>query len=147
MKKADQAELSGTAASGTPPTSVDLSEPAVPRAISTFRHLARDFSLSNAAGQAVADDVALAVSEAVTNVVKYAYEPQEVGVVRMAVSLVDGWLEVKIVDDGLGFREHEPDGLGVGLKVMASVSDDLDISQGAGGTEVRMRFLPEQTSR
>src|SRR3954471_17360079 len=128
------------AAQGTPPMSVDLSMPAVPSAIGSLRHQALDFALAHGAHHTVADDVALAVSEAITNVVKYAYEAGKVGIVRLAASVMSDSLEVRVADDGLGFREHEPDGLGMGLKIIASVSNDLDVSQGAEGTEVRMKF-------
>ena len=117
--------------------------PAVPSTVSSLRHQALDFALAHGANPTVTDAVALAVSEAVTNSVKYAYEQEKVGVVRLAASVVSGLLEIRVTDDGLGFRKHEPDGLGMGLKIIASVSSDLDISQGADGTEVRMKFSLE----
>jgi DNA gyrase/topoisomerase IV subunit B len=45
------------------------------------------------------------------------------------------------MDQGLGFRDHGPGGLGVGLSIIAEVSSDLEISQDRNGTELRMRFL------
>jgi serine/threonine-protein kinase RsbW len=125
---------------------MDLAIPAVASTVSILRHKALDFALAHGAIQIVAENVALAVSEAVTNVVKYAYEPEEAGIVRLAASVLSDSLEIRVADDGLGFREHEPDGLGMGLKIIASVSNDLTISQGAEGTEVRMKFSLEISS-
>jgi serine/threonine-protein kinase RsbW len=125
---------------------MDLAIPAVPSTVRIFRHKALDFALAHGAIQIVAENVALAISEAVTNVVKYAYEPEEAGIVRLAASVLSDSLEIRVADDGLGFREHEPDGLGLGLKIIASVSNDLTISQGAEGTEVRMKFSLEISS-
>jgi anti-sigma regulatory factor (Ser/Thr protein kinase) len=141
MRKADQ--IGARVVVSIPPTAVDLSMPAVPSTVSSLRHQALDFALAHGANQTVTDAIAVAVSEAVTNSVKYAYEQGEVGVVRLAASVVGGLLEIRVTDEGLGFREHEPDGLGMGLKIIASVSNDLDISQGADGTEVWMKFSLE----
>jgi Histidine kinase-like ATPase domain len=71
------------------------------------------------------DAVRLAASEALTNVVMHAY---------------DGHLGP--TDDGLGFRpERQDPGLGLGLALIAEVSDQLSIGPGkAGGIEIRMGF-------
>ena len=123
------------------PTSIELSGPAVPRTVGTFRHRSRDFALANGAEARVAEDVALAVSEAVTNVVKHGYEQSEVGPVGLTASVADGFLEIAVTDHGLGFRDHDASGLGLGLAFIAELSASLDISQSARGTEIRMRFL------
>jgi anti-sigma regulatory factor (Ser/Thr protein kinase) len=124
-----------------PPQSIEFSERAVPDSVSRARHAARDFALAHGADQALAERVNLAVSEAVSNVVKYAYEPGELGSVRMRPAVADGFLEIQVMDQGLGFRDHGPGGLGVGLSIIAEVSSDLEISQDRNGTELRMRFL------
>ncbi|HXS34268.1 MAG TPA: ATP-binding protein [Solirubrobacterales bacterium] len=124
-----------------PEQSLDFSERAVPSSVPTARHTARDFALAHGADQALAERVNLAVSEAVSNVVKYAYEPEEIGSVRMKAAIADGFLEIQVTDLGLGFRDHGPGGLGVGLSIIAEVSSDLEISQDRNGTELRMRFL------
>jgi len=124
-----------------PPQSLEFSEPAVPSSVPAARHAARDFALAHGADQALAERVNLAVSEAVSNVVKYAYEPGETGSVRMRAAIATGFLEIVVMDQGLGFRDHGPGGLGVGLSIIAQVSSDLEISQGRKGTELRIRFL------
>jgi stage II sporulation protein AB (anti-sigma F factor) len=94
------------------------------------------------------EDIRLAVSEAVTNSVAYAYEGAP-GDVHVIAAVVSGELWVVIADDGLGMhrRSNEMRGLGLGLGLMARVSDALTIlTRSSGGVEVQMRFhLGEHT--
>lgn len=120
--------------------SLDLSAPATATVIADFRHQASDFARSLGAAPEVVENVALAVSEAVTNVVKHGYERERPGTVTLAASMADGLLELRVADQGLGFREKESDGLGLGLSIIAQVSAELDVSQSLDGTELRMRF-------
>lgn len=123
-----------------PPSSLQVSEPAIPEAIPRMRHAARAFASGHGAAGQMLDDIALAVSEAVTNVVKYAYEPAVQGRVRLTGSVGEGWLELIVADRGRGFREGESGGLGLGLSIIAKMTSELTIEQAAGGTDVRMRF-------
>jgi serine/threonine-protein kinase RsbW len=124
-----------------PPRSLEFHRRAVPSSVPAARHAARDFALAQGAGPSLVELVNLAVSEAVSNVVKYAYEPEEIGNVQMRAAVVDGFLEIQVTDQGLGFRDHAAGGLGLGLSLIAEVSSDLEISQDGKGTELRMRFL------
>ena len=85
-------------------------------------------------------DVALAVSEAVTNAVKYAKVAGADGVVELSASRTKGWLEVKVRDRGEAFGQGSSDGLGLGLTIIARRAADLKIVQEGDGTEVQMRF-------
>lgn len=124
-----------------PSTSLELSGQAVPDLIPAFRHRASDFAAANGATPKVVDAIALAVSEAVTNVVKHAYEPGATDRgIRLSGSVVDELLEIRVSDRGRGFRESASPGLGVGLSTIADMSAALDIDQGPAGTELRMRF-------
>lgn len=93
------------------------------------------------------EDVRLAVSEAVTNSVAYAYEGAP-GEVHVIAAVVSGELWIVIADDGMGMRRRPSEirGLGLGLGLMARVSDALTIlARSSGGVEVQMRFhLDEQ---
>ncbi|HEY4812238.1 MAG TPA: ATP-binding protein [Solirubrobacteraceae bacterium] len=93
------------------------------------------------------EDVRLAVSEAVTNSVAYAYEGDP-GDVHVIAAVVSRELWVVIADDGIGMRRRPSEirGLGLGLGLMARVSDALTIlTRSSGGVEVQMRFqLGEQ---
>jgi serine/threonine-protein kinase RsbW len=131
-------------------TSLELSGEAIPSLIPTFRHRASDFATANGAAAEVVEAVALAVTEAVTNVVKHAYEAGATdGGIWLTASVADDFLEVTVSDRGLGFRESTCPGLGVGLSIIAEMSAELDIDQDAEGTELRMRFpllSPERDS-
>jgi anti-sigma regulatory factor (Ser/Thr protein kinase) len=88
------------------------------------------------------EDVRLAVSEAVTNSVAYAYEAAP-GDVHVIAAVVSGELWIVIADDGMGMRRRPSEirGLGLGLGLMARVSDALTIlTRSSGGVEVQMRF-------
>lgn len=125
------------------PRSVSVAAPATPAAIAGLRHSAAEFASAHGADKKLTDDIALAVSEAVTNVVKYAYGPGQArpdSKVELEAEADDGWLEVRIYDRGAGFGRGASDGLGLGLSIMASLSAELTIVQEGEGTEVRMRF-------
>jgi anti-sigma regulatory factor (Ser/Thr protein kinase) len=89
--------------------------------------------------------IELAVSEAVTNVVVHAYrdradggEPGSVGV-RLTADEEGVW--VAVLDEGIGMvpRDDSP-GLGLGLRIIATLSDQLLVVQGDTGTRLHMRF-------
>ncbi len=98
--------------------------------------LARDCGLDDAA----IADVRLAVSEAATNALIHGYREQP-GVVRIEAAIADGELVIAVHDDGTGMapRADSP-GLGLGLPVIASLTNRLEIVEGAPGTELRMTF-------
>ena len=111
----------------------------------TFRHRASEFAAEQGVGRDVVADVALAVSEAVTNAVKYADVGGEESVVEMSAATEGDWLEVRVRDRGQGFGKGSSDGLGLGLAIIARLCADLKIVQEGTGTEVRMRFpLPNR---
>jgi anti-sigma regulatory factor (Ser/Thr protein kinase) len=117
-----------------------LSAPAVADAIPNLRHEITAFAVRNGADAGVAHDVALAVTEAATNVVKHAYGYAPRGGVDVAVIVEDDWLELAVADHGTGFRADSTDELGLGLEIIARVSADMTITQSPDGSEVRMRF-------
>ena len=89
--------------------------------------------------------VELAVSEAVTNAVLHGYRYRNgasaEGRVNVSVTADGEGVWVLVADDGLGMspRDDSP-GLGVGLRIIASLSDQLLIVQGETGTRVHIRF-------
>jgi serine/threonine-protein kinase RsbW len=125
------------------PRSISVSAAATPAAVADLRHRAAEFAGTHGADRKLVDDIALAVSEAVTNVVKYAYGPGRArsgSKVELAAEAIGNWLEVRVCDGGAGFGGGSSDGLGLGLSIMASLSAELTIVQEGEGTEVRMRF-------
>lgn len=127
-------------------SAVKLVRPSEPATVTALRHRAAAFAAEQGARPELVGDVALAVSEAVTNVVKYAYAGRGEGNVQLSASAESGWLELLISDHGEGFGAGSSDdlGLGLGLAIIARLCDDLKIVQEGAGTEVKMRFaLPE----
>jgi serine/threonine-protein kinase RsbW len=92
-------------------------------------------------------DVALAVSEAVTNVVVHAYVDAQPGPVHVTVEPADERGELKLVveDEGHGLRPRtDSPGIGLGLPLMATVSSRLDTRVTAsGGTRLCVWFSLE----
>lgn len=117
----------------------ELTRPAEPGTVTAFRHRAAAFAAEQGAGPALVSDIALAVSEAVSNAVKHAY--RSAGRVELSASVEEGWLTLSIADRGEGFGTRPSDGLGLGLAIIATLCDDLKIVQEGAGTQVRMRFV------
>ena len=87
--------------------------------------------------------IALAVSEAITNAVVHAYRDCEVGDVRVVACDKPDSLIVVVRDYGAGMlpRADSP-GLGLGLPLIATLAESLELGTGADDrTEVRMTFL------
>ncbi len=114
---------------------------AAPDAVGVMRRAAADVAKEHGADDDLTFDVALAVSEAVTNAVKYAYGRKREGKVEMSARVRDRFLEISIRDWGKGFGTGSSDGLGIGLALIARVSTEMTVVQEGRGTQVRMRFL------
>jgi serine/threonine-protein kinase RsbW/stage II sporulation protein AB (anti-sigma F factor) len=87
--------------------------------------------------------IALAVSEAITNAVVHAYREADVGDVRVVACHEPDRLVVVVRDYGLGMlpRADSP-GLGLGLPLISQMTDDLQIEAAEGtGTLLRMHFM------
>ena len=99
------------------------------------------------------EEIKLAVSEVVSNVVLHAYDPPG-GPLWLAARAVDGLLEVVVEDRGRGIddvrRARQPgfsrlggEHLGIGLSVAETYMDELSIDSRPGaGTRVRMVKRP-----
>lgn len=87
------------------------------------------------------DDIRLAASEALTNVVMHAYKTGP-GHLQVSAALADGELWLLIGDDGSGLQTGSgSSGLGVGLALISEITDGFAVvNRSGGGTEVRMRF-------
>jgi serine/threonine-protein kinase RsbW len=86
--------------------------------------------------------VRLAVSEACGNVVVHAYRGRADGPFRVTAE-VDGERDLRITvrDEGHGMRPRlDSPGLGLGLPLIATVTDDLQVERDGGATRVCMRF-------
>jgi serine/threonine-protein kinase RsbW len=96
-------------------------------------------------------DLKTVVSEACNNVVLHAYEG-EPGPLEVVAEPRSGELEVQVSDQGKGFRPRANDGdssLGLGLPLIAALSDSFEISGGAGHgsrTTIRFGYTPPEFS-
>jgi anti-sigma regulatory factor (Ser/Thr protein kinase) len=112
----------------------------VPRARAAVVALARS---AQASADALAD-VRLAVSEAVTNVVVHAYTgvAASPGPLHVRARIAGRKLLVEVSDEGGGLRPR-PDspGIGVGLRIMSAVTEELRLSNADGEpSRVAMTF-------
>ena len=120
---------------------LELVLPAVHDSIPAIRMAVADAAVESHADAAAVDAVKLAVTEAVTNVVRHAYGT-EGGEIHVVVEPGQGTLVVWVVDDGGGvvYGPHEDAG-GYGLPLMRALSRSCELSAGhSGGTTVRMVF-------
>jgi len=126
----------------TLPRTVLAEVPAVPESVGSLRRSAQEFAESAGAPRKRVSDIALAVSEACTNVVIHAYREQP-GKLALAAEASDGEIRVRVVDEGEGLtpRADSP-GLGLGLPLIARLTDRFEVNPGPAGrgTELSMSF-------
>jgi anti-sigma regulatory factor (Ser/Thr protein kinase) len=117
--------------------------PAESQSVSRARHAVTGFAREHGVPVELLGNIALAVSEACTNVVVHAYrEAAAAGNLSVGLELEEGSLHIQIGDEGMGMRRR-PDspGLGLGLPIIASVADGFAVEPGPdGGTDLCMRF-------
>jgi serine/threonine-protein kinase RsbW len=116
--------------------SVSLELPAVPESVPRARQAVREIGGFDRR----ATDVATAVTEAVGNAVQHAYRDQP-GTIAVRAEAAGDQLTVVVSDSGCGLTPHpERRGLGLGMTVVASFADRLQIETDATGTTLRMGF-------
>lgn len=100
-----------------------------------------EFAAEHGAGRSAQTDLALAVSEGLTNAVVHAFVAQAVGTMSVIAVVGADELYVSIIDDGsgMGSRDDSP-GLGVGLSVIDRLTSSLEIRRGPGGRGTEMRL-------
>jgi serine/threonine-protein kinase RsbW len=120
----------------------ERSLPAEPESVSTLRRGLTGALRPLDVGDERLADIALVVSEALTNAAMHAYVSMTPGTVTLVAAMSSGGLRVTVTDDGRGMvaRTDSP-GLGLGLSVMSRLADALEISSPGGrGTEVCLTF-------
>jgi serine/threonine-protein kinase RsbW len=120
---------------------LELRLQASPTAVPGVRRAVVDFAELHGVG--VSPDIALAVSEAVTNAVLHAYREGASGPMRVVACAEPDRLVVVVRDYGCGMSPH-PDspGLGLGLSVIGRLATEVNIERpdDGGGTRLRMSF-------
>ena len=120
---------------------LELRLQASPAAVPGVRRAVVDFAELHGVGRG--PDIALAVSEAVTNAVLHAYRDGASGEVRIVACAEPDSLVVVVRDYGCGMTPH-PDspGLGLGLSVIGHLTTEMNIERPdtGGGMRLRMHF-------
>ncbi len=112
---------------------------ASPEAVPLVRRAVAELAGRCGADPTVLDDVKLAVTEACANVVLHAYEDR--GPIQVRAQARERTLLVHVRDWGRGLQqESERRGLGLGLRLIASVCTSLETRDARPGTELRMAF-------
>jgi anti-sigma regulatory factor (Ser/Thr protein kinase) len=121
---------------------IDCSYPSDVSSVSFARAAVARFALAAGVTGDQLDDIRLCVSEVVGNAAVHAYPGDELGAIRVGVLASDGELLVHVSDDGCGLQGASQNaGLGLGLPLMAELSDGLVVREhGFGGVEVHLRF-------
>ena len=123
---------------------VEIEIAAAAPGVPLVRHALRGLLSGLEVDDDVIADIALAVTEACTNVVIHAYADAE-GPMEIRAALGDSELSVVVRDDGRGVvpRADSP-GLGLGLPLIATLTESLELGTGEDdATEVRMTFRVE----
>jgi anti-sigma regulatory factor (Ser/Thr protein kinase) len=84
--------------------------------------------------------VALALSEAVGNVIQHAY-PNGAGDIDVSMLSNDHEIVITVADTGVGIdNAADSPGLGIGLQLIGRIATTWTISSDASGTAITMRF-------
>src|SRR3954452_6919542 len=101
--------------------------------------------------QEVLADLKLALTEAASNSLRHAYSGDvETGVVEISYELRADRLVIEVTDDGDGFNPDETDSPpeelsegGLGIAIIRSIADEVEIGTQPGGKGSRLRFEKE----
>ena len=93
-------------------------------------------------------DLKLALTEAVSNSVRHAYDEQGNGHVDITYRLQPDRLGIEVVDDGNGFDPDEQPSLaghelsegGLGIAIIKTIADEFEIRSQPGARGSRLRF-------
>ena len=125
---------------------VRLTIPAKPEYITLGRLALTGISRLRPLDEETLGDLKLALTEACSNSVRHAYANGE-GTVEIRYELHPDRLVIEVVDDGEGFdpsaEREEGDDLvegGLGIAIIRSIADELEIGVGDGGRGSRLRF-------
>jgi serine/threonine-protein kinase RsbW len=136
-------ERAGVTAEHPPDLEVEATVPALASRVASVRRAVATIARRAGFEADRVDDIALAVSEVLTNAVVHAYRDQDdAGALHLTAHVDESALYVQIVDHGLGFaRRDDSPGLGLGLALASMVADELRIGPAEPrGTLVRLRF-------
>jgi serine/threonine-protein kinase RsbW len=127
---------------------VRLSIPAKPEYIALCRLALAGLTRMRPLSEETVADLKLALTEACTNSVRHAYRDGRPGHVEVVYDLQHDRLVVDVLDDGEGFRLGEPaegerelDESGLGLTIIRSLTDEVEVDERENGRGSRLRFV------
>ena len=128
----------------TAPPEVTLSMPARAEGVGVVRQALSGIADALDFDAAILSDMKMAVTEACTNVVVHAYD-EDAGMLEVEMLADEVGLTIVVRDHGTGIHPRparaEPPALGLGLPLIAALSDSFELRGSAGqGTEERMTF-------
>ena len=128
---------------------VRLTIPAKPEYITLSRLALAGLSRVRAFSEETLADLKLALTVACSNSVRHAYGDGD-GHVDISFELLDDRLIVEVTDDGTGFELEDGSGAavgdeltegGLGIAIIRSIADEVEISGGPDGRGSRLRFV------
>lgn len=127
---------------GSPLLAVHRELPANPDSVRDARQLVGALLQQGAMERNRRDDVLLAVSEAVTNAVRHAYDEGRSGSMDLTVQSSASELAITVADHGRGLDRPSPSpGLGFGVSLIKQMADHaVFLANRQGGTTVEMTF-------
>ena len=114
--------------------------PGTPPGVSQLRRAVTEVARRHGLPADVVQAARLAASEAASNAVIHAYR-ERAGDLHLRARVEDGELRLVIADEGSGLapRPDSP-GLGLGMPIMAQLSERFEIVSGPEGTEIHLAF-------
>jgi anti-sigma regulatory factor (Ser/Thr protein kinase) len=115
--------------------------PACPQSIGPLRRAVVQFASGCGASDRQCEDIAVAVSEAMNNVVEHAYVGRETpGIVAVEASGHGSVLAVMVCDEGIGIRARDIRGVGIGLQLIFRLTERVEFVDTMAGARVSMTF-------
>ena len=121
----------------------ELHAPALAPNVHVMRRGVVAFAARHGASRHAQSDIALAVSEALTNSVVHAFVRQPAGTMGLLAEAAADVLLIRITDDGSGMTSRaDSPGMGVGLTLIARLASSVEFRAGprGKGTELRLSF-------
>jgi len=128
---------------------VRLTIPAKPEYITLSRLALSGLSRVRPFADETLADLKLALTEACSNSVRHAYDDDK-GHVSISFELRDDRVVIEVADNGTGFEpeaagkngdETELSEGGLGIAIIRSIADEVEIGGGANGRGSRLRFV------
>jgi serine/threonine-protein kinase RsbW len=132
---------------------VRLRIPAKPEYIALCRLALTGLAQARALDSDTVADLKLALTEAVSNSVRHAYGTPGEGQVDIRYELRPDRIVVDVIDDGAGFDPEEAPSFdgdelsegGLGIAIIRTIADDVEIESRPGVRGSRLRFVKKLT--